>query len=137
MPKLVETDEHKIRKILTILLGYALAHTDKGRLGLHAERKSSDEKSITLAFELAYTGAHQKDKLLTRIFTPENLDKEAVDTKYGLSLARRYIHLLGGEISLEYRDGDVTVLTLVFPFNKVASEIVLPHQENKRTAGAA
>ncbi len=138
VPKLVETDEYKINKVLSTLLGYAMAHTGKGRLGLHASQKSSKEDNTTVTFELTYTGSQQKDELLSRIFSPENADTEnALDMKYGLSLARRYIRLLNGEIELEYREGGVTALSLEFPFKKVLSEIVMPNQEDEKEAGAA
>ncbi len=138
VPKLVEGDEQKVRKVLSILLGYALAHTDKGRLGLHASRKSSEEDDITVAIELAYTGAAKQDPLLSKAFDPDNPDSTgAADMQYGLSLARRYVHMMGGEIAVEYRKGDVTALMIDFPFKKVASEIVMPSKDAEPKEGAA
>jgi PAS domain S-box-containing protein len=138
VPKLVETDEQKVRKILGILLGYALAHTEKGRLGLHAARKSSEGDNITVAFELAYTGIKEKDELLSGIFDSDSAGSaDAEDMNYGLTLARRYARMLGGEIALEYRQGNVTALTIDFPFKKVDSGIVMPGQDGERKAGAA
>ncbi|RKX45940.1 MAG: hypothetical protein DRP64_04000, partial [Verrucomicrobia bacterium] len=140
LPKLVETDEQKVRKVLGILLGYALAHTEKGRLGLHASSKSSEGDEITVAFELAYTGSANQDELLSKAFDPSNPDSDtnAEDMQYGLSLARRYVHMMGGEIALEYRKGDVTALTIDLPFKKVASEIVMPSKDiDEPKVGAA
>jgi PAS domain S-box-containing protein len=138
VPKLVETDEKKVRKVLGILLGYALSHTEKGRLGLHAGRKSSEGDMISVAFELAYTGSDEKDELLTRTFGPNHSDHaDTEDMKYGLSLARRYVLMLGGNIELEYRQGGVTALVIDFPFKKVASEIVMPGKDADTKAGAA
>lgn len=138
VPKLVETDETKVRKVLEILLGYALANTGKGRIGLHATRKVSGEDSVTVAFELAYTGTTKQDELLSRVFGSKDSEHtEMEDMKYGLSLARRYIRMLGGEISLEYRQGDVTALAIDFLFKKVASEIVMPGKDDEKVVGAA
>jgi len=135
VPKFVETDGQKVQKVLGILLGYALAHSEKGRLGLHATRKSDEGDSISVAFELAYTGKAKRDELLSRVFSPDSADAE--DMQYGLTLARRYIRMLGGEIALEYRQSDITALMIDFPFKKVESEIVMPKQNNEREAGAA
>jgi len=136
VPKLVETDEQKVQKILSILLGYAIEQTDKGRLGLHATRKSSTTDSANIAFELAYTGKHPKDSLLSAIFGAER-DEGVVDMKYGLTLARRYISMLDGVTSMEYRDGGITSLTVQFPFKKVASEGIIDSSDEEKKAGAA
>ena len=138
VPKLVETDETKVRKILGILLGYALAHTGKGRIGLHASRKSSEKEMVTMAFELAYTGTTKKDELLERVFgTDADGTDDSEGMKYGLTLARRYVRMLGGEVSFEYRQGDVTALTIDIPFKKVESEIVMPEKDDEKIVGAA
>jgi PAS domain S-box-containing protein len=136
VPKIVKTDEQKVQKILSILLGYAIEKTEKGRLGLHATRKSSTTDSANIAFELAYTGKDESDHLLSSIFGSEE-DEGVVDLKYGLTLARRYIGMLHGETSLEYRDGGITCLTLQFPFEKVASEGVISSSDDEKKAGAA
>jgi len=135
VPKFVEADEQKIRKVLGILLGYALAHTEKGRLGLHATRQSDEGDTLSVAFELAYTGKVKQDELLSQVFGPDGANAD--DMQYGLTLAQRYIRMLDGEIALEYRKGNVTALTIDFPFKKVASEIVMPMQDNEREVGAA
>ena len=136
VPKLVKTDEQKLQKILSILLGYAIEKTDKGRLGLHATRKSSTTDNANIAFELAYTGKENADRLLSSIFGSEK-DKGVVDLKYGLTLARRYIGMLNGEITLEYREGGITSLTVQFPFQKVASEGATASSDDEEKAGAA
>lgn len=136
VPKHVETDELKIRKVLSILLGYALETTDKGRLGLHAARKSCAGDTANITFELAYTGKKRNDDLLNSIFGKEHADSDTVDMKYGLTLARRYVGMLGGEFKLEYRSGGITALTLQFPFKKVGSEAISANNDEKR-AGAA
>ena len=136
VPKLVETDGQKVQKILSILLGYAIEKTDKGRLGLHATRKSSTTDSTNIAFEMAYTGREKADRLLTSIFGSEK-DEGVVDLKYGLTLARRYIGMLDGKITLEYREGGITSLTVQFPFKKVASDGVTASSDDEKRAGAA
>ncbi len=136
VPKLVKTDGQKVQKVLSILLGYAIEQTDKGRLGLHATRKSSTTDSTHIAFELAYTGRDKEDRLLSSIFGSDKKEGE-VDLKYGLTLARRYIGMLNGEITLEYRDGGITALTVQFPFTKVASEGMIILSDDETKAGAA
>ncbi len=136
VPKQVETDELKIRKTLSILIGYAIEKTEKGRLGLHATRKSSTDETAHIAFELAYTGKESQDELLDSIFGDTKEGNDVVDVQYGLTLARHYISMLGGEFTLEYRSGGITALTLQFPFKKVGSEVIASESDEKE-AGAA
>ncbi len=134
VPKLVATDEIKLRKTLSILLGYAMEKTAKGRLGLHATRKANSEDSTLIDFELAYTGNEEKDPLLSSIFGNDQEKNETVDVKYGLTLARRYIGMLDGKFTLEYRTGGVTAITVQFPFRKADSGA---SSGNEKQAGAA
>ena len=59
-----------------------------------------------------------------------------MDRKYGITLARRYIDMLGGKCTLEYRSGGTTALVLQFPFNMLAPGAMVPEGDEKR-AGAA
>ena len=70
------------------------------------------------------------------IFSSEK-DEGVVDMKYGLTLARRYIGMLNGEITLEYREGGITSITVQFPFEKVASDGVISSSDDEEKAGAA
>ena len=138
VPKLVKTDESKVRKILEILLGYALENTSKGRIGLHATRKSSEGEMATVGFELAYTGTQKEDELLSRVFVADDGETGGPEAmKYVLTLVHRYVRMLGGEISLDYRQGGITALAIDLPFKTVESEIALPGKDNERILGAA
>jgi hypothetical protein len=135
VPKQVIADEDKLKKTLSILLGYALNKTKKGRLGLHATRDSADSETMNISFELAYTPAEANDELLQGVFNSES--EAVIDLKHGLTLARRYIKLLGGETHLEFRDAGVTALTISFPFKRTGSEIIMPGDDDGKRAGAA
>lgn len=134
VPKMVETDENKLQKTLSILLGYGLEQTDKGRIGLHATRVSNEgEAASRIAFELTFTPRNQKDELLSAIFGADGAEG-TVDMEHGLTLARQYLRLLEGTATLEYRDAGVTALTVELPFKREASEITMP---DSKSAGAA
>ena len=135
VPKMVVTDESKLRKVLAILLGYALERTQKGRLGLHATRESSEGDCMNIAFELTYTPAESKDDLLNGVFGGES--EGIIDLKYGLTLARQYIGMLGGESMLEYRDAGVTALTVNVPLHRSGSMGIVVANNEEKQAGAA
>ena len=76
--------------MLNILLGYALANTEKGRVGLHVTSKSIGKDSEITSFELAYTGIEKEDHRLARIFCEKETGKDdSIDLNFGLTLARR------------------------------------------------
>lgn len=135
VPKHVMADADKLNKTLSILLSYALDNTSKGRLGLHATREASDSDSVSIAFELAYTPEKKNDELLNGVFDSES--DAVIDMKYGLTLARRYIKLLGGDVKLEQRDAGITALTVTLPFKRSGSDIVMPKGDDNSKAGAA
>ncbi|MDF7808970.1 PAS domain S-box protein [Pontiellaceae bacterium B12219] len=135
VPKRIVSDEDKLKKTLSILLGYALQQTEKGRIGLHASRETSDSDHMQIAFELTFTPANAHDDLLNNIFATNA--EAAIDLQYGLTLARRYIKMLEGEVELEYRDAGVTALSISFPFKETAADINLPDSDENEQAGAA
>lgn len=135
VPKRVIADEDKLRKTLSILLSYALSKTQKGRIGLHATREASDTDSMSISFELAFTSGETADDLLTGVFNSNT--EGVIDLKHGLTLARRYIHMLGGSTALEFRDAGVTAITITLPFKRTGSEIIMPKGDDNSKAGAA
>lgn len=136
VPKMVKADGEKVHRVLSILLTYAIERTNKGRIGLHTTRTSSEAEMVNINFELAFTGIEPKDQLLESIFTPNGT---AQDMEYGLTLASHYAESLGGTISIENRKEGITALMLKFPFEKVES--TPPIQKDKHAkqenAGAA
>ena len=138
IPELVETDTAKLRRALSILLNYAVDKTNKGRLGLHATRKSAANGIARISFDLAYTASQRNDERLIKLFGLDDQAPEAhTETKYGLSVAQRYVEMLGGTIQHRLREGGVTVLTLDFPFKEIGSGISQPSASDERAAGAA
>ncbi len=137
VPKWVDTDEGKLRKVLSILLGYAIDRVEKGRVGLHATRLNAENGIMDIAFELTYTPAESNDKLLTGVFASG--EESGIDMKYGLTLARQYVSMMGGETSLERRDAGVTALTITLPFKRGASAIIMPESDSdeEKRMGAA
>jgi PAS domain S-box-containing protein len=110
----VTTDRQKLRKVLGTLLEYALDHTDKGRLGVHATREDLGDQKEKITFELAYTGRHAHDALLHKVFNQDDLlqqeNSDIVGVELGLAISRRYAQMLGGEIIAESRPGNVCLL---------------------------
>jgi PAS domain S-box-containing protein len=135
VPRMVKTDGEKVKKVLSILLGYAVDRTAKGRVGLHASRKADDTGKVRIDFELAFTGTESKDSLLTSVFAEES---QVVDMEHGLTLAKAYAELLGGTFELEDRKEGVTALMLEIPFDPSSTADLDDNRDNgAEQAGAA
>jgi len=125
VPQHILADQQKVRQVLSGLLGYAIDNTPKGRLGLHATIEASSGDQDRIAFEVAYTGSEGEDTVLTRIFgsdepaPPE--DDAASELEYSLAISRQYARIMGGDITLENRTGNITLLKFEILCGKVAA----------------
>ncbi len=110
----ITADRRKLRKVLGTLLEYAIGQTDKGRLGVHATSEELGDRKEKITFELAYTGRNAHDTILTRVLSHEDLlekeDSDVTGVELGLAISRRYAQILGGDITLESRPGNVSLL---------------------------
>lgn len=132
LPELVKTDSEKIEKVISMLLDYALEHTHKGRLGLHASCKNRDDALARISFDMAYTGETHPDPVLDQLFgQADAAPGEEQPHCMELDIVRQFIDLLDGEVRIKYRDGGVTVITTELPVLEVGE------QEHETSAGAA
>jgi PAS domain S-box-containing protein len=99
VPQYVETDEAKLRQILINLLGNAVKFTSTGRITL---RVSVDHQA--LKFEVEDTGVGMSADELKQLFAPfyqtiAGRDSH-VGTGLGLTISKKYVVLLGGDLSV-------------------------------------
>lgn len=97
----IETDPRKLRQILINLLSNAVKFTDDGRVGLTVE-----DLGGSLRFLVEDTGAGIPAGEQAKIFEPfwqaeEATTRRAEGTGLGLSVSRRLVELLGGEVEVE------------------------------------
>ncbi|MEH2248424.1 PAS domain S-box protein [Nostoc sp.] len=125
LPQYVQADESKLRQVLLNLLGNAIKFTDTGRVMLRVEmgtgnwgveeqgeqgeqRKISNAQS--LIFEVQDTGrgiAPQEIDLLFEAFgQTETGRKSQQGTGLGLAISRKYVQLMGGDISVTTTIGE-------------------------------
>ncbi|MDF5736306.1 MULTISPECIES: PAS domain S-box protein [unclassified Nostoc] len=111
LPQYVQADESKLRQVLLNLLGNAIKFTDTGRVTLYVgmghgeEAEEQREKLLPhLFFEVQDTGrgiAPQEIDLLFEAFgQTETGRKSQQGTGLGLAISRKYVQLMGGNISV-------------------------------------
>ncbi len=100
----VRADDRKLRQILINLLGNSVKFTDRGQVGLALEQ--SDRRYV---FSIEDTGPGIDEEAQQRIFEPFQQAEEGGakgGTGLGLAITKRYIELMGGQLSIDSTPGE-------------------------------
>jgi len=108
LPRQVVGDSLRLRQVLLNLLGNAIKFTEQGEVALSLSR--SPESATALRFAVRDTGIGIATEAQPLIFDAFRQADESTTRKYGgtglgLSLSRRLVELMGGEIRLESEPG--------------------------------
>jgi len=112
VPRLITTDEAKLRQILTNLVANAVKFTREGgvfiTVGVMGPAESSEER-CELSFEVRDTGTGiakaERDKLFLPFEQTSSGRATRQGTGLGLSITREFLHQMGGNISVESEIG--------------------------------
>lgn len=113
VPRMIRSDAHKLRQILTNLLNNAIKFTESGTIQFTVNAQAGK-----IRFELTDTGMGIPNDLLEEIFEPFVQQRETVakhsGSGLGLSIVKSLLSLLGGSISVQSRlnEGSKFVFTI-------------------------
>ena len=115
----ITTDRTRLRQILTNLLSNACKFTHDGRVELRVGLTVENQRPW-YAFSVADTGIGIPRHMFDRLFQPFTQADESPTREYGgaglgLSLAKHYCELLGGDISVESTPGEGSTFTVKIP----------------------
>jgi PAS domain S-box-containing protein len=120
VPQYIETDEAKLRQILINLLGNSIKFTSTGHITLHVS--TTDQ---VLNFEVEDTGVGMSAAELAQLFSPFYQAiggrESQTGTGLGLSISKKYVELLGGNLSVVSTVGQGTVFKFEIPMKLAAS----------------
>jgi signal transduction histidine kinase/CheY-like chemotaxis protein len=129
LPSVLNGDEARLRQILLNLLSNAVKYTRKGfiRLSVNGEVALSDNKKITLCFEIADSGIGIKEQDLSNLFRSFNrmdlVKNQGVEgTGLGLSITRSICKSMSGDVSVSSVYGEGSVFTAIIPQGIVRTE---------------
>ncbi|MGL5084070.1 MAG: PAS domain S-box protein [Microcoleaceae cyanobacterium] len=148
VPRYIQTDENKLRQILINLLGNAIKFTEKGEVTLKVslvvnsastelfvvdhrpsvdqEQKRSDSTQVTICFEVKDTGFGISPEEVDGLFEPfvqtEIGRRSQQGTGLGLAITQRFVHLMGGEITVQSQLNQGTVFQFYITANAVNSQ---------------
>ncbi|MEN8172343.1 MAG: PAS domain S-box protein [Chloroflexota bacterium] len=137
LPQFIYADEGKIRQILINLIGNAIKFTEKGTILLRT--KSLDVKTGEIAFEVHDTGLGIEPSEREMLFEPfvqtSSGKKSKVGSGLGLSIAREYARLMGGDIvySDELETGALFIFTAVVEKSDMSQ--ISTHETRGRVLG--
>ncbi len=158
IPQYVKTDESKLSQVLINILGNAVKYTTQGRITLRVscqpsassrkeppaftteeesteKQQQTDNGQWTLSFEIEDTGHGINSEHLKKIFEPFSQVGCSVDatdgTGLGLAISHKYIHLMGGDITVKSQVGKGSVFKFtirVKPVDMADVKIAAPSQ---------
>ena len=136
VPALIHTDAQRAEQILKNLLSNAFKFTRQGSVTLKIGRAAAGRPQATgkpgIAFAVIDTGIGIEAGRLRDIFEAFRQEDGSIDRHYGgtglgLTIARKFAHLLGGEIQVESEKGKGSAFTLHLPVTlEVRREEPLP-----------
>ena len=133
-------DALRLQQVLTNLLNNSIKFTKTGFVRLRIAVSQQDDKHILLTFSIEDSGigiSPEQQELLFQPFTQADtsITRRFGGTGLGLVISQKFIHLMGGEISLEstLHEGSHFWFTLPFEVSKKShSTEFLPVKQNKR-----
>jgi CheY-like chemotaxis protein/HPt (histidine-containing phosphotransfer) domain-containing protein len=103
-------DVHRIQQVLVNLISNALKFTQVGEVTLLVELIAQQEGAVTLRFAVRDTGIGMTQEQLARLFSPftqadSSITRQFGGTGLGLTISRRFVELMGGDIRVHSEYG--------------------------------
>ncbi|MFH2092720.1 MAG: response regulator [Pseudomonadota bacterium] len=124
VPSLLKGDPERLRQILTFLLDNAATFTRQGYIKVSVILEQENKTHATIRFEIADTGIGIEAHKLQALFesTPPGEGNGACQAMglagIGLTMSKKLIRLMGGEINASSSPGQGSVFRFVIKFEK-------------------
>lgn len=136
-PQYIRTDERKLRQVLINLLNNALKFTTEGNITLRVKPDAEDVH--TLLWEIEDTGVGIAPEELDTMFKPftqtESGRKSQEGTGLGLPISRKFVQLMGGDITVSSHLAGGTVFEFQIVAEPPLDEELQPRQPTKKVIG--
>ncbi len=126
VPERVVGDQARLQQVLTNIVGNALKFTRQGHVVIEAwPLPSPSDARCRILFSVTDTGIGIPDQKLDRLFKPfsqlsEGYTRDHDGSGLGLSICKRLMELMGGDITVHSDPGSGTAIFLNLPFGLVA-----------------
>jgi signal transduction histidine kinase/ligand-binding sensor domain-containing protein/CheY-like chemotaxis protein len=119
VPRYIHADVMKLRQVLINLIGNALKFTMTGKVSVRVRQLASNSDQPRLQFEVEDTGSGIAPEELSTLFeafvqTTSGL-KTQEGTGLGLAISRKFVQLMGGDITVKSQVGQGTTFQFELP----------------------
>jgi signal transduction histidine kinase/CheY-like chemotaxis protein len=115
LPATLLGDDLRLKQILNNLLSNAFKYTKEGTVTLSVDSQNDGDEGggVWVLFDISDTGIGIREEDIKKLFTDYNqvdtrANREIKGTGLGLSIAKKFVELMGGEISVESKYGQGT-----------------------------
>jgi PAS domain S-box-containing protein len=145
VPVIVNSDEARLRQILTNLIGNGLKFTERGSVRLHVSCMRGEpvsardtRRALRLFFSVADTGIGIPPDKLSKLFKPfsqvdSSSERRRNGTGLGLIISKKLCELMGGSISVDSKAGEGTTFrfSVLADYEKGDTALPFPIRQNQ------
>ena len=122
----VAGDAHRLRQVLTNILGNAVKFSPAGEVWLRISACASDTRAICI--EIQDTGIGMSPEQLQRLFVPFVQADGSISRRFGgsglgLAISKQLVERMGGDIQVESRLGQGSRFVIHIPFERPARRL--------------
>lgn len=135
VPQTILLSEIRLRQILFNLVGNAIKFTDSGYIELGMSVASVNDNKIDVICWVRDTGQGIEEKELHTIFEPftqAETTQSAQGTGLGLTITKKLVEMMQGQLSVESQLGNGSVFTMLFKELKLIPELDLSEEILRR-----
>ncbi len=123
VPRQVRGDAQRLRQILTNLLSNAIKFTERGEVVLRVMREREESGRTWLRFAVTDTGIGLSNEQQARLFQPYRQlgQLQRGGSGLGLSIVRKLVELMGGDISVESTPDKGSTFSVLLPCKLMAN----------------
>ncbi len=125
VPYYLMGDKTRLWQVLKNILDNSVKYTNEGRIILRVSLKSEDEERVILTFHIQDTGVGMTDEQTEKLFAPfEQFHRSTkkAGTGLGMSITKRLIDMMSGEIRIESTLGEGSDFYVTIPFKRANNQ---------------
>lgn len=113
VPNALVEDGTRLRQILSLLMGNAIKHTERGHVILSIAKCSQVGQRLFLECSVSDTGVGMTPEQLQQAL-PDNVDQAKEDGQLGLAAWKRLVSQMGGHVSVTSKVGEGSTFSFTF-----------------------